>query len=98
MSSAENILSQLHFSLGRVGAVAIGVANIIEVQGTILYNFLLLLLPDSILVDPNINIISLEVPYQLWTFHIGSGATGSLGLRGEHTTGLHLVKPARTIV
>ena len=73
-------------------------ANIIEVQGTILYNFLLLLLPDSILVDPNINIISLEVPYQLWTFHIGSGATGSLGLLGEHTTELHLVKLARTTV
>ena len=41
VSSAENILSQLHFSLGRVGAVAKGVANIIEVQGTILYNFLI---------------------------------------------------------
>jgi uncharacterized membrane protein YedE/YeeE len=62
VSSAENILSQLHFSLGRVGAVAIGVANIIEVQGTILYNFLLLLLPDSILVDPNINIIPWKFP------------------------------------
>jgi len=53
---------------------------------------------DSILVDTVINIIPLEVPYQLWTFHIGSGATGSLGLLGEHTTEFHLVKLTRTTV
>ena len=78
--------------------LAIGVAIVIEVQGTNILQISLSAVSDSILVDPVINIISLEVPYQLWTFHIGSGATGSLGLLGEHTTELHLVKLARTTV
>ena len=78
--------------------LAIGVAIVIEVQGTNILQISLSAVSDSILVDPVINIIPLEVPYQLWTFHIGSGATGSLGLLGEHTTELHLVKLARTTV
>ena len=78
--------------------LAIGVAIVIEVQGTNILQISLSAVSDSILVDPVINIISLEVPYQLWTFHIGSGATGSLGLLGEHTTELHLGKLARTTV
>jgi hypothetical protein len=78
--------------------LAIGVAIVIEVQGTNILQISLSAVSDSILVDPVINIIPLEVPYQLWTFHIGSGAAGSLGLLGEHTTELHLVKLARTTV
>ena len=49
VSSEENILSQLQLSLGGTVLFAIGVAIVIEVQGTILFQIFLLLLPDSIL-------------------------------------------------
>ena len=49
--------------------LAIGVAIVIEVQGTNILQISLSAVSDSILVDPVINIIPLEVPYQLWTFH-----------------------------
>ena len=49
-------------SLGGTVLFAIGVAIVIEVQGTILFQIFLLLLPDSILVDPIINIIPWKFP------------------------------------
>ena len=49
-------------SLGGTVLFAIGVAIVIEVQGTILLQIFLLLLPDSILVDPIINIIPWKFP------------------------------------
>ena len=53
-------------SLGGTVLFAIGVAIVIEVQGTILLQIFLLLLPDSILVDPIINIIP-------WKFRTNCG-------------------------
>jgi hypothetical protein len=49
-------------SLGGTVLFAIGVAIVIEVQGTILLQSFLLRLPDAILVDLIINIIPWKVP------------------------------------
>jgi hypothetical protein len=62
VSSEEKYPEPAAHSLGGTLLFAIGVAIVIEVQGTILLQIFLLLLPDSILVDPIINIIPWKFP------------------------------------
>lgn len=62
VSSEEKYPEPAALSLGGTVLFAIGVAIVIEVQGTTIIQIFLLLLTDSIVVVPNINIIPWKFP------------------------------------